>query len=255
MIGRGGALAALVAAALLLSGCTAAASAVQTPTPVATPTPEPIAAGDGSLRVATVLDMVGSGAAVSQAQVAGVQLAVRELNEQGGVLGAPVVVLHRSTATDASALAGELEDRAIDVVLWAATGDIPEEIAALGDATTVARIGPADWKPDEAFAARLKSADPGASSLAGGGEAYDTTMRVALAATVADNDSGSAVAAGITTVSSGSFSCVSFGECAAALADDATISYAGVTGSGGLAQATPEAEPTPAKTPAKTKKK
>ena len=72
-------------------------------------------------------------------------------------------------------------------------------------------------------------------------------MRVALAATVADNDSGSAIADAITAVSSGSFSCVSFGECAAALADDATITYAGVTGSGGLAQATPEPEPTPTK--------
>ncbi|KQO97336.1 ABC transporter substrate-binding protein [Leifsonia sp. Leaf264] len=247
MIHRSGALAALVAAALLLTGCTAADSGKGSATPTATPTPEPVVAGDGSLQIATVLDMAGKKASVSQAQVAGVELAARELNEQGGVLGAPVVVLHRSTATDAATLATELEDRAIDVVLWSATGDIPEEITALGGATTVVRIGPADWKPDKAFAARLRSADPG-TSLAGGGEAYDTTMRVALAATVADNDSGSAIAADITTVSSGSFSCVSFGECAAALADDATISYAGVTGSGGLAQATPEAEPTPAKT-------
>ena len=241
------AVAALVAGALLLTGCSAADPAKQAPTPTATATPEPIVAGDGSLRIMTVLDMAGESAAVSQAQVAGVQLAARELNEQGGVLGAPVVVVHRSTATDAATIAQELQDRAVDVVLWAASGDVPEEISALGGATTVVRIGPAGWTPDDAFAARLKSADPGAASLAGGAEAYDTTMRVALAATVADNDSGSAIADAITAVSSGSFSCVSFGECAAALADDATITYAGVTGSGGLAQATPEPEPTPTK--------
>ncbi|MET0784529.1 MAG: hypothetical protein ABWX76_01825 [Leifsonia flava] len=246
-IHRSVALAALVAGALLLTGCTAQDQGEERSTPTATPTPVPIVAGDGSLHLMTVLDMAGKTADVSQARVAGVELAVRELNEQGGVLGAPVVVVHRSTTADAAAIVKELTDRSIDVVLWAAKGDIPEEIAAVGGATTVVRIGQADWKPDEAFSARLQSADPGAKPLIGGGEAYDTTMRVALAATVADNDSGSAVAEAITAVSSGTFSCVSFGECAAALADDATIVYAGVTGTGGLAQATPEPEPSPTK--------
>ncbi|MEL4320612.1 hypothetical protein WJX64_16480 [Leifsonia sp. YIM 134122] len=244
---RSVALAALVAGALLLTGCTAQSQDEQRPTPTATQTPAPVVAGDGSLHLMTVLDMAGKTAAVSQAQVAGVELAVRELDEQGGVLGAPVVVVHRSTSTDAAAIVKELAERSIDVVLWAATGDIPEEIAGVGGATTVVRIGPADWKPDEASSARLLSADPGADPLIGGGEAYDTTIRVALAATEADNDSGSAIAEAITAVSSGAFSCVSFGECAAALADDTSIVYAGMTGSGGLAQATPEPEPSPTK--------
>ncbi|KQX07896.1 hypothetical protein ASC59_09320 [Leifsonia sp. Root1293] len=230
---------------MLLTGCTAEGE--PKPTPTATQTPAPVIPGDGSLRLMTVLDMAGKPADVSQAQVAGVELAVRELDEQGGVLGAPVVVVHRSTSTGAADIVKELADRSIDVVLWAAVGDIPEEITAVSGTTTVVRIGPAGWKPDKSFSARLKSADPGAISLWGGPEAYDTTMRVALAATEADNDSGSAVAEAITAVSSGGFSCVSFGECAAALADDASIVYAGVTGTGGLAQATPEPEPSPTK--------
>jgi branched-chain amino acid transport system substrate-binding protein len=225
------------ATALLLSACTGQADGAR-PLPSNAPSAVPLAAlvaGDGSLRLATVLDQSGAAASVSEAQVAGAQLAVREINEQGGVGGSSVLLVHRTTAADATALLADIAVRGIDVVLWGPGPEVPEAIAdgLAPTATVVVPLAEPAATPDEAFSARLRSADPGLGSLEGGAEAYDATVLVALAAIAAANDSGTAIAGSMQSVLHGSFPCATWGECVAALAGGTTISYTGVTGTGG----------------------
>jgi ABC-type branched-subunit amino acid transport system substrate-binding protein len=60
-------------------------------------TATPLAPGDGVLRIGTLLPTTGLSAFIAPAQAAGTELAVREINEAGGVLGVPVEVVHRDS--------------------------------------------------------------------------------------------------------------------------------------------------------------
>ncbi|MET0726196.1 MAG: hypothetical protein ABWY36_07575 [Leifsonia sp.] len=221
--------------AVTLAACTAQPSGDR-PVPTASSTPVAVAAiavGDGSLRIATVFDRADP--AVAAAEVAGVELAVREINEQGGVAGSDVLVVHRTPETDPAALVQDFASRTIDVVLWGSQAEVPAAVAdpLAATSTVVVRTALPTTTPDDAFASRLRSADPGLSSLQGGAEAYDATIRLALAALAAGNDSGPAVAANLERVVNGSFPCATFGECAAAIADGVGVAYTGATGTGG----------------------
>lgn len=108
-------LAPLAAAALALAGCTAAA-----PMPTPTPTPSPTYQTDGVLRIGTlfptsgVLDFLGKG------QVAAVNAAVRQINAEGGVLGADVEVVHRDSGDSKQKIDAsfdELVAKGVDVVI------------------------------------------------------------------------------------------------------------------------------------------
>ena len=71
-----GVLAVVTATALALTGCS---------------TPSPYAAGDGVLKIGGVLPLTGSLAFLSPPEIAGVDLAIADINAAGGVLGQPVV--------------------------------------------------------------------------------------------------------------------------------------------------------------------
>jgi ABC-type branched-subunit amino acid transport system substrate-binding protein len=95
-------LAALVAASFVCVSCTSAPSRPpSSPSPSPSVSASPLAPGDGVLRIGTLLPTTGASAFLAPAQAAGVELAVREINEAGGVLGAPVEVFHRDSG-DAS---------------------------------------------------------------------------------------------------------------------------------------------------------
>jgi hypothetical protein len=81
----------LVAAVITMTGC-AAGTPVPTPTPVATPL------GDKTLNIVNLLETSGPLAAFAPAQEAGTELAVREVNDAGGVGGNPVMIWHRTDA-------------------------------------------------------------------------------------------------------------------------------------------------------------
>lgn len=363
--------AAALVAVLLLTGCTADAG----PTPSPTPSPTVVAAGDGVLRIGTAFPTSAAGAV---AQVAAVEVAVREINEAGGVLGAPVEVVHRAPGDTADAVPAMLDDlvsKPIDVLIGLATAaqitaalpaatesgvavisplirdpalstladdglvfrtvpsttlaatalaehlaqqgvsriavalvaepsgepsnaaivaaiaagldgtgievvfDDPMDAAApdlgsllstdpdavvlalpdgapeptsavlarLADAAVPAETlwmaqGAASALPagaaslasgaevDAAFAARLKASDPAVGDLAGAAEAYDAAVLAALAATVAGNDAGRAVAQRLLATSGGGIPCASYGECLAVLETEADIDYRGVSG-------------------------
>jgi branched-chain amino acid transport system substrate-binding protein len=85
-------------------------------------------------------------------------------------------------------------------------------------------------QPDAAFIARLKQADPGLSSYRYAEEAYDATILAALAATVAGDDGGIAIARLLPSVSTGGIKCTSFGECLDVLRTETDIDYDGISG-------------------------
>lgn len=230
------------AGALVVTGCTSGKpKATPTRTPTSTSTPSATATtaptGDGVLRLGTLFPMTGAAAASGAAQVAGTELAAREIATQGHVLGKPMQILHRNSAGDVKAALANLVARGVDAVLWDATTPVPADVAAFAEKSGLAVLALTDFvpagatfAPDKAFLARLVTADPGLTSGAGGAEAYDGVIVTALAATSSKDDGSAALQAGWASVRGGPTACVSWGECRAALADLQQIDYQGVTG-------------------------
>ena len=226
-----------IALALALTGCTAP-QAKPTPTPTPTATAAPIVpSGDGILRVGTLFTMTGKTAGQGDAQVAGTELAAREIFEQGGVLGTPVELVHRNSAADVDVVLADFIARGVDVVLWDLSTEIPAETAATIEAADIALLPLGEFvhdatpvTPGKAFIKRLISADPGLTIFLGGAEAYDGLITASLAATVAEDDGGPSIASKLESVGSGQTACTSWGECLVALADEQEIRFVGATG-------------------------
>lgn len=141
-----GTLAAIVAT-LALASC----APVVEVAPSVSPTPPPAASGDGVLRIGTLFPTSGPIAYLSPAQVAGVELAVREINEAGGVLGAPVEVFHRNSGEAATetveASFAELVAKGVDVVIGPSSSGLAERILPLVVAEQVLLISPSASSP------------------------------------------------------------------------------------------------------------
>lgn len=115
--------------ALFLTACPADEPEEEpTPTPADTPdtdeTDEPdVTRGDGVLRLGYVLPETGDLAFLGPPQIQGVELAVQQINEAGGVLGEDVVVDGGDEAGD-TAVAAETADRllqeGVDAIIGAA---------------------------------------------------------------------------------------------------------------------------------------
>lgn len=383
-------LAAIVAA--LLSACQVPV-AMQAPAPTPTLTPV-VPYGDGVLRIGGLVPTTGGSAVLSAAQVAGIELAVREIDESGGVGGAPVQVFHRDVGEPGggvlAASFAELVAKGVDVVVGpsdsalaaqlvplAAAARIPiisqDALAAGADtidsagylfrpavgpdvlAASVLEIagesrlavlgvddgfggavvsaveaeradGGSDPAPsalltpesisggastsaitkaikgdpevvaiaasaasvesaatliqallergveasqlllvfdrtsdlagspvagalagaravvgaavvDDAFRARILSADPGVTDFRFAAESYDAVMLAALAATFAGDDGGESIARAIPAVTRGSVPCSTYAECIEVLRTEPSVDYLGVTGVAGLSDA------------------
>jgi len=131
---RAAASAALLVVAMTLAGC-----AADVPMPLPTPSETFAATGDGSLRIGTLFPLVGPLAGQGQAQAAGVELAVREINAAGGVAEAPVEVFHRNASDAASVTAAfaSLVERGVDVVVGPESTELVQLIAADAEAAGV----------------------------------------------------------------------------------------------------------------------
>ncbi|TDW29644.1 ABC transporter substrate-binding protein [Cryobacterium psychrophilum] len=229
--------AALLAAVLAttLAGCS---GPVPVPT-VATATATPTAVsptGDGLLRIGTLFPLSGDHAASGAAQVAGSEVAAREIAARGGVLGQPVQLIHRNSVRDEAAAFASLTDRAVDAVLWdAQTAARPELAASVAPAALLSLSdlvnGGTPLAVGEDFATRLKLADPGLSDTAGAAEAYDGVIATALAAIVTGDDGAASLETGWVRVRQGPAVCTSWGECVLALQEGLQIEYQGLTGS------------------------
>ncbi len=116
---------------------------VPTPTPSATQTAPQ---GDGVLRIGTLFPTTGATSFLGKAQDAGVELAIREINEAGGVLGAPVEVFHRnsgdaSSTTAEKSLAG-LVEKDVDVIIGPSSSVLAERILPTIVDNRIAMISP-----------------------------------------------------------------------------------------------------------------
>ncbi|MEO7124383.1 MAG: ABC transporter substrate-binding protein [Lacisediminihabitans sp.] len=106
-----------VAVVLALASCAPEAKTVKR-----SPTPTAIApTGDGILHIGTLFPTTGSASFIAPAQVAGVEVAVKEINLAGGVLGKPVEVLHRdsgdASSTTAETSFADLVTKKTDVII------------------------------------------------------------------------------------------------------------------------------------------
>ena len=125
-----------LAVALVLSGCGVVAPEIVAPSPSPTYAPT----GDGILRIGTILPSTAT------AQVAGVEAAVREINEQGGVGGKPVELFHRTSgdaATEtAEASLADLVAKGVDIVIGPASSELAERLAVPAAAAGVPLVSP-----------------------------------------------------------------------------------------------------------------
>jgi hypothetical protein len=89
--------------------------------PVVDPTLGPQA--DGVLKIGMLLPTSGSNEALGAAERAGVRLAVKEINEQGGVLGEPITLVDGNESSDLTSAAATLLSKGVDAIIGPATAD------------------------------------------------------------------------------------------------------------------------------------
>lgn len=190
------ALAAALAAAIAasLAGC------ADTGLPMPTPTPSPTYAvtGDGVLRIGTLF---ASASGIGAGQVAGVETAVREINEAGGVNGVPVEVLHRNsgdvTTETAETAYADLVARGVDVVIGPSTSALAERLVDPVVAAGVPLISPAASDPELTALADEGLIFRTLSGYAGQGSALAAAMAESGAENIAylylDDPSGAAL--------------------------------------------------------------
>ena len=165
----------------------------------------------------------------------------------------------KAKTTKFDSIVAKVTKAGADAVVIATPSDAPAETKALVTALSAAKLGGsklwftsqnlADYsqtfpagllakangvlegaQPDAAFIARLKQADPGLGSYRYAAEAYDATVMAALAAVIARDDGGAAIARLLPTVSTGGIKCTSFGECLDVLRTETDIDYDGISG-------------------------
>lgn len=135
MTSRATALVCSVAVALVMavSGCTKVAP-LPTPTPVVTPL------GNQELHLLDVEATTGDTATWAAAQEAGTELAVREINEAGGVFGKPMTVWHQTDAS-ATAVTEAASSLTIDALIVAPSPTTLEALLAPAAKAKLAVVG------------------------------------------------------------------------------------------------------------------
>ncbi len=122
------------------------------PVPESSPSSTPIPNGDGVLTLGTLLPTTGETASLAKAQQAGVELAVREINEAGGVNGEPVVIFHQDSGDGSSTKAEEsfafLTSRSVDVVIGPSTALIAEQVLPAAISAGVVLLSPSVTSPE-----------------------------------------------------------------------------------------------------------
>lgn len=232
---------------LTLSGCFGGASSESddsaAPAPVATMA-QPMPSGDGTLVIGAVVPLTGPEGSSGAAELAGVQLAARDIAEAGGYGGDTVLVLHvdagEATTTKTMDGVAALATRGADALVGPSRPDLQVPFADAAAAAAIPGLSAAG-EPlaiDEAFAALLRTADPTLSDTRFGAESYDAAVMIALAAAMAGDDGAASIAQFLPAVTSGGVACSSYGACLDAVGAQDGIRYTGVSGILGTAQVT-----------------
>ncbi len=158
-------LAAISAGSLALAACGGASDDTATETsPGPTPTltgsvkaspsgsPAPVNEADGILTIGTLLPQTGSLSSLGPPEFAGVELAVREINEAGGVLGKPVVKIDSDSGDTKTNIASQSVDRLlsqdVDAIVGAASSGVSLTVIEKITGAGVVQISPANTSPE-----------------------------------------------------------------------------------------------------------
>ncbi|MFF0767794.1 ABC transporter substrate-binding protein [Nonomuraea wenchangensis] len=146
-------LAVAAAASLALTACGSGAddtaASQQTASAAAPASSAPAAAqGDGTLTLGTVLPQTGSLAFLGPPEFAAVDLAVKEINEAGGVLGKPVTAIHTDSGDTTTNIASQSVDKLLgqkaDAIIGAASSSVSESIIDKITGAGVVQFSPAN---------------------------------------------------------------------------------------------------------------
>lgn len=106
----------------------------------------------GALRIGTLLPQTGALAFLGPPEIAGVDLAIQEINETGGVNGEDVDVLHRDsgdTTTDlASQSTTDLLNEGVAAIIGAASSGVSQTVINQITGAGVLQISPANTSPE-----------------------------------------------------------------------------------------------------------
>ncbi len=126
-----------------------------TPTPTATETLGPT--GDGVLRIGALVSMSGDIASTGPGMIAAIEVAVRDVNAAGGVLGAPVETVYRDAGlvTEDRLESGfaDLVERGVDLVIGPASAELMQRMLPLAAEADIAVIASAAPSPTARSAA------------------------------------------------------------------------------------------------------
>jgi len=108
----------------------------------------PAAEGDGELVIGTLLPQTGNLTSLGPQEFAGVQLAVDEINEAGGVLGQPVRKVDSDSGDATTDIASQSTDRLLsegsDVIIGAASSSVTKTVIDTITGAGVLQISPAN---------------------------------------------------------------------------------------------------------------
>jgi len=107
---------------------------------------------DGTLTVGTLLPQTGSLAFLGPPEFAGVALAVKEINDAGGVLGKPIVKFDSDSGDTSTNIATSSVDRLLsqkaDVIIGAASSGVSKTVIDKIVGAGVVEFSPANTSPD-----------------------------------------------------------------------------------------------------------
>jgi branched-chain amino acid transport system substrate-binding protein len=146
----GRALAVVAATGLALTACGGGSdtAAPSSPTAASSSAAAPVAQGDGKLTLGTLLPQTGSLAFLGPPEFAGVDLAVKEINEAGGVLGKDVEKIHTDSGDTTTNIASQSVDKMLaqkaDAIIGAASSSVSESVIDKITGAGVVHFSPAN---------------------------------------------------------------------------------------------------------------
>ncbi|MEV0164087.1 amino acid/amide ABC transporter substrate-binding protein (HAAT family) [Nonomuraea fuscirosea] len=146
----GRALAVVAATSLALTACGGGGgdTATQTSQSAAPASSAPAAQGDGTLTLGTLLPQTGSLAFLGPPEFAGVDLALKEINEAGGVLGKPVAKFDTDSGDTTTNIASQSVDKLLaqkaDAIIGAASSSVSESVIDKITGAGVVHFSPAN---------------------------------------------------------------------------------------------------------------
>jgi ABC-type branched-subunit amino acid transport system substrate-binding protein len=116
------------------------------------PAAAPYGSGTGVLRFGTLLPLTGSLAFLGPPEVAGVQLAINEINEAGGVLGAPVEVVAGDSGDTSTNIASQTvashQQAGVNAIIGAASSDVTKTVIDTVTQAGILMFSPANTSND-----------------------------------------------------------------------------------------------------------